>query len=76
MRRHCNALFLINVFIGTKCYPFALETVSVRVSTRNIRNFTVFTCSSSHCPSARCVTAANAVCIVNQKMSLETEVQV
>jgi hypothetical protein len=28
----------------------------------DMRNFSVFCCSSSHCPSALCVSAANAVC--------------
>jgi hypothetical protein len=61
-RRHIDALFLINAFCGTKNCPFVLETVRLRVLTRNIRNFTTFSCSFSHCPSARCVSAANAVC--------------
>jgi hypothetical protein len=34
----------------------------LRVPTRNIRRFTMFTCSSSYCPSARCFSTANAVC--------------
>jgi hypothetical protein len=61
-RRHFNALFLINAFSGTKHCPSVLETVSIRVPTRNIRNFTMFSCSFSHYPSARCVSAANSVC--------------
>jgi hypothetical protein len=32
------------------------------LAARNIRNFTTFSCSFSHCPSARCVSGANAVC--------------
>jgi hypothetical protein len=60
-RHHINALFLINAFCGTKYCPSVLETVGLRVPTRNIRNFTTFSCSFSHCPSARCVSAANAV---------------
>jgi hypothetical protein len=40
--------------------PF-LETAGIRVPARNIRNFTMFSCFSSHCPSARCASAANAV---------------
>jgi hypothetical protein len=59
-RRHIDALFLINAFCGTKYCPSVLETVGLRVPTRNIRNFTTFSCSFSHCPSAR--SAANAVC--------------
>jgi hypothetical protein len=61
-RRHIDALFLINTFCGAKYCPSALETVGLRVSTRNIRNYNMFSCSVSHCPSARCVSAANAVC--------------
>jgi hypothetical protein len=62
-RRHFEALFVINVFIGTKCCPSVLETVDIRDPTRNIRNFSMFSCSFSHCPSSRRVSAANAVCI-------------
>jgi hypothetical protein len=62
-RRHVDALFLINAFCGgTKHCPSVLETVGLRVPTRNIRNFTTFSCLFSHCPSVRCVSAANAVC--------------
>jgi hypothetical protein len=61
-RRHIDALFLINAFCGTKNCPSVLETVGLRVPTRSIRNFTTFICTFSHCPSARCVSAANAVC--------------
>jgi hypothetical protein len=58
---HINALFLINIFSGTKCCSSVLETVGLRVPTRNMHNFNMFTCPSSHCPSARCVSTANAV---------------
>jgi hypothetical protein len=60
-RRHFDALFLINAFSGTKYCPSVLETVGIRVPTRNTRNFTMFSCSFSHCPSARCVFDANTV---------------
>jgi hypothetical protein len=59
---HFNALFLINVFSGTKRCPCILKTVSMCLPAWNIHNFTMFACSSTHCPSARCVSAANAVC--------------
>jgi hypothetical protein len=55
-RRHSNA------FSGAKCCSSVLKTVGLRVPARNMGNFTVFSCSSSHCPSARCVSASNAVC--------------
>jgi hypothetical protein len=62
LRRHFDALFLLNIFSGTKHCPSVLETVGIRVPSRNIRNFTMFSCSFSQCPSARSVSAANAVC--------------
>jgi hypothetical protein len=62
--RHFDALFLINVFSGTNCCPSVLEMVGLRVPTRNTPNFNMFTCFSSHCPSARWVSTANAVCIL------------
>jgi hypothetical protein len=42
MRHYSIALFLINIFIGTKCCPSALETVGIRVRTRNIRVHMLF----------------------------------
>jgi hypothetical protein len=39
-----------------------LETVGIRVPTRNIRNFNSFSCSFGHRLSARCASAANVVC--------------
>jgi hypothetical protein len=76
-RRHIDALFLIYVFRGTKFCPCVLETVGLRVPTRNIRSFSMFSCSSSHCPTARCVSAANSVCnfvdiFTNSYLSLES----
>jgi hypothetical protein len=59
--RRIDALFLINAFCGIKHCPSVLETVGIRVPTQNIRNFTTFSCSFSHCPSARCVSSTNAV---------------
>ncbi|PNF24361.1 hypothetical protein B7P43_G11030 [Cryptotermes secundus] len=75
-RRHIDALFLICVFKGDKNCPSVLETVGIRAPSRNIRNFSLFCCSSSHCPSARCVSAANLVCnsldiFSNSKISLK-----
>jgi hypothetical protein len=61
-RRHIDALFLINVFRGAKFFPSVLDAVGFRVLSRNIRNFSMFSCSSAHCPTARCVVAANSVC--------------
>jgi hypothetical protein len=70
-RRHFDTLFLINVFIGTKCCPYVLEIVGLRVHTRNIRNFNMFTCSSSHCPSARRVSTSGTVNIRNSCFCLK-----
>jgi hypothetical protein len=54
---------VINTYIynDAKCCPSLLETVCIPVLTRNIRNFTMFTCSSSHWLSHRRASAANAV---------------
>jgi hypothetical protein len=60
-RRHIDVLFLINVFRGAKSCPSVLEAVGLCVPTQNIRNFSMFSCSYSHCPTARCVSAANSV---------------
>jgi hypothetical protein len=49
-RPHVDALFLIHFFIGNKCCPSNFETVGNRVPTWNVRMFTVFSCSCSHCP--------------------------
>jgi hypothetical protein len=37
-RRHFDALFLRNIFTGTKYWPIDLETVGIRVPARNTRN--------------------------------------
>jgi hypothetical protein len=60
-RGHAHALFVINVYIGAKCSLSVPETVGIRVPARNVGNFSMFSCSSSHCPSARCVSPANAI---------------
>jgi hypothetical protein len=59
--RHFDTLFLIDLFSSAKCSASVLETVCIGVPTRNIRNFNMFACSCSHFPSARCVSALNAV---------------
>jgi hypothetical protein len=61
-RRHSDALLLIEVCNCAKCSPSLLETVGIRVPARNTPNSTIYSCSSSHYPSARCVSAANVVC--------------
>jgi hypothetical protein len=53
-RHHFNTLFLIQVYPDSKIYPFLLETAGLRVSTRCIRDCSLFNvCSSNkNCPSA------------------------
>jgi hypothetical protein len=43
-------------------FPPSLRNSHIRVPARNIYNSNTFSCSFSHCPSARYVSAANAVC--------------
>jgi hypothetical protein len=65
MRRHrIDALFLTQVYSGSKFCPSVLETVGLRVPPRRICDFALFSVCSSckKCPSARCASAANAVC--------------
>jgi hypothetical protein len=63
-RRHLHALFIINVFKGKLNCPSILDSVGIRVPTRQIREFSTFSVSSAlkHSPSARCVIAASDVC--------------
>jgi hypothetical protein len=58
------ALFLIQVYLGSKFCPSVLETVSLRVPTRHLRDFPLFyVCPTiKNRPSARCASAANVVC--------------
>jgi hypothetical protein len=64
-RRHqLNAIFVINVSLGSKSCPSTMNIIGLRVPTRNLRDFSLFRVRSSYtnCPSARCATAANSVC--------------
>jgi hypothetical protein len=56
--------FFTQVYRGSKFCPSVLEIVGLRVPARYVRDFTLFCVSSSsrYCPSARCASAANAVC--------------
>jgi hypothetical protein len=53
-RRHLDSLFLINVFKGKINCPCILDTVGIRVPTRQIREFYTFNVSSAlkHSPSS------------------------
>jgi hypothetical protein len=63
-RYHLDALFLIQVYLGSKLCPSVLETVGLRVPTRHLRDFPLFhVCPNFKSrPSARCASAANVVC--------------
>jgi hypothetical protein len=62
-RHHLDALFLIQVYLGSKFCPSVLEIAGLRVPSRHIRDFALCSvCSSSkNGPSARCASAANVV---------------
>jgi hypothetical protein len=63
-RYNLDALFLTQVYRGSKFCPSVLETVGLRVPVRYIRDFSMFSVGSSSkiCPSDRCASAANVVC--------------
>jgi hypothetical protein len=70
---HSDVFSLINAFCGANRCPSSLpETFGIRVPTRNARNFTEFRCSTNHCPSAGCGSAANS--FSNLEISSETHV--
>jgi hypothetical protein len=56
--------FLINVFKGKISCSSIFDTVSQRIPTRSVRDYSAFTVHRKFkvSPSARCVSAANAVC--------------
>jgi hypothetical protein len=59
-----RTLFLVNVHNVLKFCLFLLKAVGIHVPIRNFRGFPLFSVDSSRktCPSARCSSAANAVC--------------
>jgi hypothetical protein len=63
-RRHLDALFFINIFKGKINCHSIMDTVGIRVPTRQIRECSTFSVNSvqRHIPSARCVIAANDIC--------------
>jgi hypothetical protein len=63
-RRRLDALFLINVFKGKISCSSVFDTVSLRIITRSVRDYSTFTVHHNFrvSPSARFVSAANAVC--------------
>jgi hypothetical protein len=62
-RQHLDDLFLINVFKDKIYFLSIMDTVGIRVPTRQVREFYIFSLSSAlcHSPSARCV-VANDIC--------------
>jgi hypothetical protein len=62
-RQHLDALSFIQAYRDLESCSTLLGIVSLRVSHRNIRDFTMFSVcpSNNSCPSARCAYAANAV---------------
>jgi hypothetical protein len=63
-RRYLDALFLINVFKGKISCSSVFDTVSLRITTRSIRDYSTSTLNrtSNVSSSAKSVSAANAVC--------------
>jgi hypothetical protein len=61
---HPDALFLTQVYRGSKFCPSVLETVGPRVPALYSRDFSMlnFCSSSKSCPPARGASAANVVC--------------
>jgi hypothetical protein len=64
IRHRLDAFFLTQVYSGSKFCPSVLEIVGLRVPAGFIRNFRLFSSSSSckHSPSARLASAANDIC--------------
>jgi hypothetical protein len=63
-RHHLDALFLIQVYLGSKFCPSVLDIAGLPAPARYIGDFALFNVcfSSKNCPSARCASAANVVC--------------
>jgi hypothetical protein len=64
LRRHLDAIFLVNVFKGKISCSSVFDTVSLRKPARSARDYSTFILHRSFkvSPSARCVSATNAVC--------------
>jgi hypothetical protein len=79
-RRHLDDLSLFNVFKGKISCSSVFDTVSLRIPTRSVRDYSTFTvhCNFKVSPSVRCVSAANAVCrsidIFNRDCILLTDI--
>jgi hypothetical protein len=64
MRQQLDAMFLIQIYLGSKFCPSLLETVDLRVPARYIRDIALLNAhfSSNNCPSTSYASAPNAVC--------------
>jgi hypothetical protein len=62
-QRHLDALFIINVFNNKIDCPPSMDTVSLQVPSKLIRDFFIFSVSKtfSYSTSARCLTMANNI---------------
>lgn len=60
-RCYSDTLSLIIVYSGAECFSSVLERFGVYVPARNMLNYTMFSCSSPHWPTA-IYASANAVC--------------
>jgi hypothetical protein len=77
-RRNLDALYLINVFKNRIDCCSVMDTLGLRVRTKQLRGFSIFTVSnvSGLSPSTRCVTAANKICKsldVSNKLNISLE---
>jgi hypothetical protein len=63
-RHRLDAFFLTQVYFGSKCCPSVSEILGLRVPAGYIRDFRLFSSSSSykHSPSARFASSANDIC--------------
>jgi hypothetical protein len=63
-RRHLDALFLINIFKNKISYSSIFDSVTVRIPTRIITDYSIFLVNHNFkvSPSARCVSVANPIC--------------
>jgi hypothetical protein len=62
--RNLDVLFLISAFKYNIICPSIFNTVSIRIEARIIRDYSTFAVKQSFkvSPSARCVSASNAIC--------------
>jgi hypothetical protein len=76
--KHLDALFLINVFKNKICCSSVFETVSLRIASRRSRDFSAFVVNHNFkvSPSARYVSAVNAICIETDNFNKDKITQI